>query len=262
MKVSIQLTDGRDFTINKDSVGLLPIVLKVPSLDKKKLLSEHSYALALEYTFRGVINLVNSKIKKVIIEKGYWGKIEKNMTEVKWETLVDKTYIVSYTLSRGVLEENMYVADGYSKDDKGNIRLNYLDDLLKYENSKNKEVIKEQLKFIVGVFNSYYKGNYKLRYTKKDGLHVINKNGMKINNDDIEDDFVYTYVVLSTSLLLKGLHLGVFFINAGVFQEDELNMFYLLIKLFFGDTFMFLYNVEGKLPFIYEELQLPSLYEE
>lgn len=260
MKISIQLNNGNEYKIENNVMDLIPVELKVTSLNKNRLLSEHAYVSALDYTFRGVMNLFNSNIKKVEIEKGYWGRIVKDSTDVKWDILIDKTYIVIYTLSKGLIEENMYVADGYKKTEEGKVELNYIDDLLKYENSKSKSVLKDQLTYVVGVFNTYYSDGYKLRYTKKDGLHVVDNKGKKINIDDVDDDFVYTYVVLSQSLLTKGLHYGVFFINAGDFSSGELGMLYTLVKLFFGDTFFFIYNVNIDLPFDREILQLPSIF--
>jgi len=262
MKLVIELSDGRKYELNKDVYDLLPIELKAVGVGKKKdkVLSEHVYALAIDYTFRGVMNLANSQIRRVYMEKGYWGSIEKDTVEVKWNTLVDKTFIVSYLLTKGMLEENMYIADGYTKNEKGKLELNYLDDLLKYKNSKSKAMLKEQLTYVVGVFNTYYEGDYKLKYDKKDGLYVVDKQNKKISIDDIEDDFVYTYVVLSNSLLSKGVHLGVFFINVESFQENEIKMFLLLIKMFFGDTWVFLYNGKENLSLDREVLELPLLY--
>lgn len=236
-------TPSVDFQLNV--MQATPVELLVPhgrNSDK----AVKAYVRAIDYLCRGVANYASGEIVGVSLEKNWFGKMEKNRDVVMWNAISDKSFVVVYDLKINSITENMYVADGIKMTKSGGsfkgVEPLWIKELLNPNKSNNE--LRDQAIYAISIVTEYVSG-YRLvwGYGGRKGLTVLDRNDKVVVVEDIKDDETFILVKLLTLLINKGLHLGVFLIDCKGFSDSVINGFVETARLFFGDTFLFLYNL-------------------
>lgn len=260
--------DTVDF--KSESVGATPIELLVSRSGsmRSQAKSLMGYVRSLDYTFRGVTNYASSDISRVSIEKPWFGKMEKIKDSVNWTAITDKNFVVVYDLTTKSITENMYIADAIATGAQAKKRSAdeefmgvqpvWIQELIQPQMGKSLKNITADAISIVTEYAEAESG-YSLVYRGgKQGLVVLDPQGKAITVDDIQDDETFILVKLLTLLLGKGQHLGVFLIDAHGFSDRILSAFITTARLFYGNTFMFMYNVDSKSKVKRVQCELPN----
>lgn len=252
---------------NENTVGATPVELLVADSGdiKTRRQALGAYVRSLDYTFRGVANYATGKISSISVSKDWFGTMEKNRESIIWNAISDKIYVVVYDLSINSITENMYVADGIGVGAKPK----YKEKSISYTRGNSKEyvsdlnpvwltellnpvpsmdILKDMIIKSIAIVTEYVQ-NYKLvwgNFDGKDGFKVLNRKGQPTAIDNIEDDGTFILIKLLTLLLGKGTHQGVFLIDGYGFTDNILKALAETAKLFYGDTFIFVYNVRPK----------------
>jgi hypothetical protein len=263
MELKINFTNGTaPVNFNENVVGATPVELLIANTGSVET-RRHSlgaYVRSLDYTFRGVSNYASGKIAGLSVSKDWFGTMGKNREAVLWNAISDKIYVVVYDLAINSIIENMYVADGVaispkrtnqktvshskkksSEEFKG-VEPLWVTELLSPIASEN--ILKDMIIKSIAIVAEYVQG-YKLvwGHKGKDGFTVLNPNGSPTAINSIADDGTFILIKLLTLLLGKGTHQGVFLIDCDGFSDSILDAFAETAKLFYGDTFVFVYNV-------------------
>lgn len=239
-----------------------PLELSVPS-SASSLTAKQSVAMyvqSLNYLFRGVSNYASGRIVKVVAEKGWFGRIEKSYEAVFWEAVTDKTFVVVYDLSLSSFTEHMYVADGLStgSNPQGFLGVDplWIKELLSPSTAQVKENIISSIA-IATEFLSDYKLVWGFGGAK--GLSILDANNRAIKLEDIQDDQSFILISLLLAVVSKGIHTGVFLLDCQGFSDAILTALVRAAKVFFGDAYIFLYNVPAGCRLPRARLELPDL---
>ena len=250
---------------NTNVIEATPLELLIDVSEEKHRLRKQEalrlYARALDLLFSGVSNYASGKITGVKVGKSWFGEMEKNRDVINWSALFDKNYVVVYDLRINSLTENMYIADAIRDSASGGegefsgVEPVYLESLLR----PNVANLKDKIIKAISVTTEFVSG-YKLvwEYNGVEGLSVVNKFGRVVGVDDITDDETYILVKLLTLIMSKGNHLGVFIIDARGFSDAILEAFMKTAEYFYGDAFIFMYNVNPASKLKREQVLLPN----
>lgn len=261
MKLKFGFTNGTPSAeFNIDTIQATPLELLVSQQGtfQSRKRAMQLYIKTLDYAFKGVSNYASGDISGVEIEKPWFGRVLKHMDYVEWEAVTDKTFVVVYDFSLESLTENMYVADAIQATKKGN------------KNSINPVWIKELLTpkpyymlqnmissiAIVTEFSPHYKIAW--GFEGKEDLTVLTKDHKPITVEDIEDDEFFILIKLLTLIMSKGVHMGVFLIDARGFSDRVLEAITHTVKAFYGDAFLFLYNLNPNSKLNRKTIELPN----
>jgi hypothetical protein len=187
----------------------------------------------------------------------------KTRDSVLWDAISDKSFIVVYQLALNAITENMYIADAIKVDRKSrNNGVNpvWLNQLL--TPTKSSELLRNQAIYAISIVTEFISG-YKLAwgYDGKEGLAVLDPNFNVVSVEDIQDDETFILVKLLTLLIGKGLHLGILIIDCKDFSDNVITAFAQTAKMFFADTFVFLYNVSPTSQVERSTVELPNFLE-
>lgn len=264
MKLEFDFTNGIEpVRIKQETVGATPMELLVSDTGSKGSRKDAlmAYLTGLDYTFRGVRNPISGYIDRISVEKPWLGKMEKDGTEVNWDSVADKSFIVVYDVMISSIEEHMYVAEAFKQkrgdgDATGHVNAIWNDNLL---NPAPPETLKGLLIKAISIASEYVDG-YRLVFghNGKDKISVLDRKDNEIAVDDIDDDESFIIIRLLFRLLSKGVHVGVFLINAQGLSDKGLNALVAISELFFGDTYLFLYNVRNTSSISRVQVTLPN----
>lgn len=265
MRLSFEYSNGtQPFEFSADGLQATPLELLVVGKGSphSKQRALDAYIRSLDYLFRGVMNYASNDIIRVSVEKGWFGKLEKLRDSITWTSYIDKLFMVSYGISINAITENMYVADAIVVDKgvKGSDGVSplWIKELLNPKSKAGKAELDHVINAVSLVTQYVYDYDLVYGFRGNKGLTVVDKRKKPISIEDIESDEEYILVRLVSLLLSKGLHQGMFFINAQGFSERILRAFVETAKLFFGDTFIFLYNCPEKHSFERVRVGLPN----
>lgn len=261
MRLGLQFTQGTPpFTFQSASQGV-PYELQVEDVGSP--LSQRQSLLkvvrALGYIFKGVSNYATGEISHVSVEKGVLGRVAKSHDIVKWDSMIDKTFVVVYGVNSQEVVEDMYVADAIStiKDAEGNRSVEplWLVSLLNPAQDHRKEMLISAI-----TLGTKYGRGYALAFNPENGgsLQIKDKKGRVIELDAITDPEVFILFRLLLLLTAKGKHMGVFLVNAQGFSDDILHSLSDIARVFFLDTYIFFYNVPAKCTVKREIITLPN----
>lgn len=254
-------TESVDFQSSIDTQAT-PLELLVASggseIKRKEALQ--AYVRSIDYLCRGVSNYASGNIKNVSLEKNWFGVMAKTGDSVLWDAISDKSFVITYHLSIGSIEENMYVADAIHVDKrKGENGVNpvWIKELLTPK--KSSELLRNQAIYAISIVTEFISG-HKLAwgFNGKEGLSVVDRNFNVVAVEDIDDDETFILVKLLTLLISKGLHLGILIINCEGFSNNVVSAFSETARMFFSDTFVFLYNVPPNSPVERATVVLPN----
>lgn len=244
MRIEIEFSNGlAPFVFELEDGKTFPLELLVEAKgsphSRQKVLN--TYVRALDYLFRGVANYASGDIVRVMVQKNWLGCVEKNRDSIRWKANIDPMFFVVYSITRGVLTENMYVADAIAVNKKSlDVRPLWLKELLDPYTKTGKTWWNNTVN-AVAIATEYLK-DYDLVYSSGK-LDILDKKTKKVVKlDEVQDDEDYTILRLLMVILGKGIHQGVFFVDAGGFSDRSLKAFWEIAKWFYEDTFLFVYN--------------------
>lgn len=258
-KLEIVLSDGTPVVqLNKVLEHSTPIELSVSPMSPQAVRSADIYMQSLNYLFRGVSNIASGRIKKVAVEKSWFGRIEKEMDKTIWNAVADKNFVVVYDITADSISEHYYVAEAvaYRKGKNRKIEPIWNEALIK----PSPKTIKEGIITAIEIATEFT-DRYRLvwGYKGKQGLFVLNHKGKKIDVDDIDDDEIYLVFRLLLLLSSKELHTGVFCIDADRISDKTLEAIIQASKTFFGDGFIFIKHLNPNSRIKRETVHLPVL---
>lgn len=247
MKMHIDFDKGIepvDFEVNVLKATPLELVVEDKGSYRSQADSLSHYVQSLDFLFRGVINNSAGRISAMHLEKNGFGRLMKQGLVLDWNLVTDKSFVVVYSLSRDSISENMYVADGMVVGGKNNAKGAeplWIKEMLEPAHG---DILKNHIIHTISIVSEYVT-KYRLvwDYKGRPGLTVLTRSGNIVSVDDIKDDESFMLIKLLTLLISKGVHLGVFLINAHKISERTLKALTETARLFFGDTFMFIYNL-------------------
>jgi hypothetical protein len=251
-----------DFTAERIQATPVELLVSGSGSPHSRSKALNGYVRSLDFLFRGVSNIASGDITSVSIEKGGFGKMLKDRDSVTWTFLVHKSFLVIYDLSLHSLTENMYVADAIAvggKDDFNGVTPIWIKELLDPK-SKNGSIIRDHTINAVSVVTEFVDG-YQLVFGKDgaDKLSVVAPDGRLLGQvEEMTEDEAYILVKLLTLMLGKGAHHGVFLIDCKGFSDRTLSGFTEIARLFFGDTFIFLYNLNPTSTVERSKVELPN----
>ncbi len=261
MRLGLQFTQGTPpFSYSSSKTGV-PYELQVEDVGSNLSQSQSltKVVRALGYIFKGVSNYATGEISHVTVEKGVLGRVTKSFDTVKWDSKIDKTFVVIYGVDSQGIFEDMYVADAIAtmKDAAGNRQVEplWLVPLLHPEQAHRKEMLISA----VTLATKYGRG-YSLVFSPEKGgsLLIRNKKGAYIELDAITDTEVFVLFRLLLLLVRKGQHMGVFMVNARGFSDDILHSFSDIARIFFLETYIFFYNTPKNCTVEREVITLPN----
>lgn len=243
MKVGITFNDNTSVTFNEDTLRATPLELLVSDggTPDTRESSMNKYLMAIDYAFRGVKNYASYSIAGVSIEKGWFGRIERFKESVKWDAISDKNFVVVYDIRREAITENMYIAEGLRYDKKNqDVQPMWIKPLIE----PSPAIVKENIMSAIAI-GAEYLSSHKMMwgYQGVQGITILDSNHNAVSIDDIEDDNDYTICKMLSLLIMKGTHMGVFLVDAKGLNDHCLNGLIEIARLFYGDAFLFYYNV-------------------
>lgn len=262
MRLAFEFTSKPNFESVVDTIQAMPVELLIENQGnyESRRQALQGYILTLDYLFRGVSNYAVGEIFGVSVENSWFGKMSKRGDLATWDAVVDKHFLVVYDISHSSLREHMYVADSlYFASGNKSVSPVWLTELLDPK-KKAGSAPEDHIRYAVSVVTEYV-DTCELTYGlhKPNELAVISKKtGKPISVADIENNDDFSVVQLLSLLLGKGLHQGVFLINARNFTDKALMAFSDISRLFFGNTFFFIYNVDPKSKLSREVVTLPN----
>lgn len=264
MRLTFEYSNGiPTFSATVTSEQVTPVELLVS--DTGSVNSRRSalrgYIKSLEYLVSGVANYATGEIMGVTLENNWFGRMQKRGDAVTWEAVVDKLFVVLYHLSVHGVTERLYVADAfeYSRTHSDLPNPLMIKELLDPTTKAGRAEYEHTLEAVATV--TEYVSNYSLvyGYNGKPGLVVLSKaTGKPVMLEDIDNDDDFAIIRLLASLLGKGLHHGIFFIEGRGFRDRTIEAFVEIAKRFFGNTFIFLYNCSPRLSVNRSTIVLPN----
>lgn len=261
MKLKFDFSNGiPSVEFNENTDKATPLELLVP--ETNGISGKNSldlYIKSLDYLFRGVSNYASGKIVGVSAEKGWFGKIEKQREEITWQAISDKNFVVVYDITLHAISEHMYVADAITRGGKTSFKgvdPIWIKELL----VPNPTGMKENIISSVTIATDFLT-EYKLAwgFGGKEGLSIINGQGQVIDVGDIADDEAFILIKLLMLLMSKGTHMGVFLINCRGFSDKVLEGLVKTAEVFFGDAYIFFYNVSPRSQIKRSAFVLPNI---
>lgn len=243
MKLGITFSDTSKVLFNENTLRATPLELLISDggdVETRKS-SLNKYLLAIDYAFRGVKNYASYNIAGVVIEKGWFGRIERFKESIKWDAVSDKNFVVVYDIRSEAITENMYIADGLKYDKVSEeVEPIWLKPLI--EPSPN--IVKENIIASIAI-GAEFLDKHKMMWGFQgvQGVTILDESHTPVLIDDIEDDNDYIICKMLSLLILKGTHMGVFMVDAKGLSDKCLNGLMEMAKLFYGDAFLFYYNV-------------------
>lgn len=262
MKISLEYgVPPKSFEVEVDAMIPKPIEIKVdpvglPYSQKQALLY---YVASLRYLFMGVNNMVTGNLKKISVERSWFGKIERDGYAIRWEPKMDKFFIVVYSLGDGKLDEDMYVADSVYVDKKGIVDAHpvWLNTLLNPK-SKAAETEKEHLRDAIAAVTEFV-DVCQLSFENNKLVISDTRKGKRIRLEDISTDEAYILVRLIYRILNKGLHQGVFLIDCRFYSDKIINALSQISTFIYGSSFIFLYNLRPESKVDRSTVVLPNM---
>lgn len=246
MKIEFDFTNGLlPFSQTIEQINPIPVELRVENTgnSNQQVESLHFYIHTLLNLFRGVSNITSSKIGRASIEKSWFGKIESSLHKVTWEPRIEKYFFVIYDLMKAKLVEDMYVADAIYSSGKSK-KVNepaWLTPLLNPK-SKASATELEHLRDVISTITENIEG-YNLTFRNGKLLLQSAVTGDSLDIDEVGDDDIYVLLRVVYQILGKGLHQGVFFIDARWYSDAVIKALTDISRFVYGYSFIFLYNV-------------------
>lgn len=269
MKLKLNFSNGTPAVNFEDNnIGYsTPLELSIQSVNQRKHIdATRLYVKALDYLFRGVANYSTGNITNISVEKGWFGKIEKNRDAIHWNAISDKSFVVIYDIAIDEITEHMYVADsikagntnGKGSKQLGGANPTWIKELI----APDPKGVKENIISSIEIASEFIK-DYRMAwgFNGVEGLSILDVNNNIIEEDSIASDEVYTLIKLLSLLRSKGIHMGVFFVDCRGFSDNILEAFASAAKVFFGDTYIFFYNVDPKSTVERKVISLPNFLE-
>lgn len=268
MEIGFTFTNGTP-NVREKLAGNKPVELKIEDggtpYSKESSLS--AYLRSIDYMFRGVGNLATGVIKEVRLDAGNLGRVRRQNESVVWEVNREQTSIVVYEISHEEIKENLYIADGIVKGKKRgvntpfkNITPIWVKEVIKPTHKQS--VMKENLIKAISITTKYL-SDVQLTWLSgngfsKDRLAILDKNKREVDISEIENDEEYIIVRLLTMILSKGEHQGVFLINGKHLSDNAVNALYHIGSIFYGQGFVFLYNMKENSGVVRDTVILPD----
>ncbi|MNL91283.1 hypothetical protein D3C81_10140 [compost metagenome] len=232
---------GVDFNIptimkGKKEYTAIPELCVSTGNSKTRLYCLGTYLKAISYLFQGVSNYASSQLPYVSISKDWFGSVTKDREVIKWDSLIDRTSVIVYNMSYLQIEERMYVADGVEQREKV-VQPLWLDSLLRPDS----DYYKHSVVSAISIATEYVDG-YTLSWSDKLGTLIITKDGAVVNIDDIKNDNSYILIKFLYLLIAKGKHEGVILLDCARLTDKTITGIVETARIFFGDSFVFLYN--------------------
>lgn len=219
--------------------------------------SLQTYIASLDYLFKGVSNLASASIESVLVEKSWFGSIEKKNLKVTWKAVNDKSLVVQYTISKDGVSESMYVADSIRSDEENKVSPVWSKKLFKQSMQLTRDNIISAITIATTVSD-----RYKLvwGFGGKNAPTILDENGVPTLPEDIADDESYALMRLLLLLSVKGAHMGVYMVDCRGFSDKFLRALSTIAKAYHGDAFLFFYNLSETSEIDRVKVMLPNIH--
>lgn len=216
-----------------------------------------AYVKSIEYLFQGVSNYASGKIVGFTIQNNL-GAVTKSNDVNKWQARFTKEYAVVYGVSRLEVSEGMYLADSiYMDGSKGKPELKpmWVSNLV----NPSSDLLRRNLMAAITYGNKCGKG-YGLMFAD-DALRAVDPSGNPIAISDIEDQEVFLLFQLIERVAHKGLHVGIYLIDAEGMSDEFLRVLVDLVHsslISSEDSYIFIYNAPKSITVRTNPITLPN----
>lgn len=260
MRLKIGFFDGNTpVDIKTDTLQATPLELLVSAtgdIESQKS-SLQMYITSIDYLFKGVSNLVSSSIRSLLVEKSWFGSIEKENAQVTWRAVSDKSLVVLYTISTEGVDESMYVADSVRSTGSNQVNPVWSKKLFKQSMQVTRDNIISAITIATATSDKY---KLVWGYQGKNAPTILDEDGLPVLPEDIGDDESFALMRLLLLLSVKGAHMGVYMVDCKGFSDKFLKALSTIAKAYHGDAFIFFYNVSENSQVERVTVNLPNLH--